>query len=83
MTPQELHALRTADPPKIERVDINRVTIDMNAPVSVRARQFLEQVKSPYAFRCGDIAVNIEFTPEGKPLREAVKSYLIAQKNKN
>ena len=61
-------------------MDIRGVTIDMDAPVTVRAQQFLEQIKNPYAFMSGDVAVNIEFSPEGKTLREAMVSYLTAQR---
>jgi len=52
----------------------------MDAPVAVRAQQFVEQIKNPYAFMSGDVAVNIEFAPEGKTLRDAMVSYLRAQK---
>ena len=51
---QELEALRTAAPSKEDRVDIRGISIDMDAPVAVRAQHFLEQVKNPYAFKCGD-----------------------------
>ena len=80
MTQQNLEALRTANPARDEREDANGITIDMDTPIEERAQKFLEQIKNPYAFRCGDIAVNIEFAPEGKPLREAMISYLSAQK---
>ena len=50
----------------------------MDAPVAFRAQQFLEQIKNPYAFMSGDVAVNVEFTPTGKTLREAMISYLTA-----
>ena len=80
MTPEELQALRTADPPREERVDIRSVSIDMDAPVAVRAQQLLEQIKNPYAFMSGDVAVNIEFSPTGKTLREAMISYFTAMK---
>ena len=72
--------MRYADPPKGDRVDICSVPIDMDAPVAVRAQQFVEQIKNPYAFMCGDLAVNIEFTPGGRRLREAMVSYLTALK---
>ena len=79
---QELEALRTAAPPNEDRVDIRNLTIDMDAPVAVRAQHFLEQIKNPYAFKCGDFAVNIGFAPEGKTLRETMASYLTAQKKR-
>jgi len=80
MTQQELQALQTTDPPKEERVDINTIAIDTEAPIAIRVQQFLEQVKNPYAYKCGDVAVNIEFTPKGKSLREAMISHFTAQK---
>ena len=61
-------------------MDIRSVTIDMDAPAAIRAQQLLEQIKNPYAFMSGDVAVNIEFSPDGKTLREAMVSYLSAQK---
>lgn len=80
MTLQELQALEADDPPKEERVDIRNVSVDMDAPVATRIQQLLKQVRNPYAFKCGDVAVNIEFMPDGKPLSEAMVSYLSAQK---
>ena len=82
MTLQELEAMRTADPPKEDRVDICDISIDMDEPVAIRVQRFLEQIKNPYAFRCGDVAVNIEFAPESKTLHEAMVSYLTAQRKK-
>ncbi|MDR2525653.1 MAG: hypothetical protein LBC83_05675 [Oscillospiraceae bacterium] len=76
MTLEELRALQTTDPPKEERVDIRNVVIDMDVPVKTRAQQYLEQIKNPYAFRCGEVGVNVEFTPGGKTLQEAMISYL-------
>lgn len=80
MTLQDLQAMQTANLPKEERVDISNVSIDMEASVAIRAQQLLEQVKNPYAFKCGDVSVNIEYMPDGKTLREAVVSYLTTQK---
>ena len=79
MDPQKLHELRCADPPKEDRVDICTVPIDMEAPVGIRAQRFVEQIKNPYAFMCGDLAVNIEFTPGGRRLRDAIVSFLSAK----
>ena len=80
VTSKDLEALRNANPPREERVDIRSITLDMDAPAEVRAQQLLEQVKNPYAVMCGDLAVNIGFTPDGKTLRDAMTSYLSAQR---
>lgn len=66
---------------KAQLVDINTVQVDAFAPIEERATAFLEQIKNPYAFRVGKVAVKVEFTKDGKTLTEAVSSYLIAIKN--
>jgi len=52
----------------------------MDASAPIRAEQFLAQIKNPYAFRCGDVAVNLEFSSDGKTLEQAITSYLLSKK---
>jgi hypothetical protein len=77
---QQLAQMRSADMSVDDRVDIASVRIDADAPAVSRAEQYLCQIKNPYAFKCGEIAVNVRFSPEGKTLKEAVTSYLSAVK---
>jgi hypothetical protein len=72
--------LKSVHPTYDERVNIEDIKIDMTPCVNKRAEQFLAQIKNPYAFRCGEIAVNIVFLSEGKSLKESVTSYLRNQK---
>jgi len=81
MTLEQLQHLRDNPPARDDRVDIKTIYIDPNLSAVQRAEQYLQQVKNPYAFRVGDIAVNVAFSPNGKPLKETVISYLIALKN--
>ena len=81
MTVQQLHELRNTKPAAADRVDISGIEFDMDAPAAQRAEQYLRIVKNPYAFRSGDVAVNVIFTPNGKPLKKAVEAYLTALKN--
>lgn len=81
MTVQQLRDLRNTVPAVADRVDIMGIKIDLDAPAAQRAEQYLRQVKNPYAFRCGDIAVNVMFNPTGKSLKAALTSYLTALKN--
>ena len=76
----QLRTLKSVHPTYEERVDIDNIKIDMIPCVYKRAGQYLEQIKNPYAFRCGEVAVNIAFSSEGKLLKEAVASYLSNQK---
>jgi hypothetical protein len=63
------------------RVDINNIAIDMSAAISERKRQYLAQIKNPHKFKCGDIAVNVEFASNGRRLKAAIADYLSYKKN--
>jgi hypothetical protein len=82
LTLEQHNALKDERPSFDERLDIKNIDIDMNASAADRAEQYLRQVKNPYHFRVGDIAVNVEFTEGGKSLRECVKAYLMGQRGK-
>ncbi|MDR0919088.1 MAG: hypothetical protein LBM93_07550 [Oscillospiraceae bacterium] len=82
MTVEQLNKLESERTSFDERVDIKEVKIDQNAPAAERAEQYLSQIHNPYHFRCGDLAINVEFSEGGKPLRDCIKSYLIRQKEK-
>jgi len=76
MTKVQLQQLRDTVPAYADRVDISSVKSDMDAPAAVRAEQYLRQIKNPYAFRCGDVAVNVRFSRDGRTLEQAMQSYL-------
>ena len=81
MAAKQLQELQGEQPSLDERVDISTVKIDMSLPAAQRAEQYLAQIKNPYAFKCAGFAVDVVFSDEGKPLEEAIQSYLLAQKN--
>lgn len=76
----QLRTLKSVHPTYEERVDVGNIKIDMNSSAYERAVQFLTQVKNPYAFRCGEIEINVAFCPDGKLLKDAITSYLSIQK---
>ncbi len=78
-----LAELKNAMPNDNERVDINSVKVDMSISSLDRAVQYLSQIKNPYAFRCGDIGVNLTFCAKGKSLKQSICNYLAAQKKKS
>jgi hypothetical protein len=80
LTIEQLNQLKDERPSFDERVDIKNISLDMDAPAAERAVQYLSQVKNPYHFRVGDIAVNVEFTEGGKSLRDCIKAYLMGQR---
>jgi hypothetical protein len=83
LTVEQLNALKDERPSFDERVDIKTIELDMDAPATERAEQYLRQVKNPYHFRVGDIAVNVDYTEGGKSLRDCVKSYLMSLRKKD
>jgi len=78
MTLAQLRQLQETAPCRADRVDVSGIKIDMDAPIAVRAEQYLKQIKNPYAFRCGDVAVNVRFSQDGRTLEQAMQSYLTA-----
>ena len=59
-----------------KHVDIKNVKIDMSASAHERAQQYFAQIKNPYAFRCGNVRINVAFSSSGKTLMEAMTSYI-------
>ena len=81
LTIEGLQQLKKANGATVKRADIADVQIDMDAPLFTRFETFLAQIRNPYYFCCGNIAVNIEYSNEGKTLKDAVSSYLSTKKD--
>ena len=76
MTVEEMKAvdIRTVDRDTL--VDIRDVKIDRSLPLEERVRSFVEQIKNPYCFRCGDALVKTSFLDTDVTLEDCVESYL-------
>lgn len=61
---------------RTELVDINDVTVSDNLPKKERIREYIRQIKNPYQFKCGDIAVTVSFANQGKALEESLIALL-------
>ena len=46
---------------KDDLVDLNSVQIDGTLPIPERVNSFIQQIKNPYCFRIGDVAVPAEY----------------------
>ena len=46
-------------------VDIREISVRKELPKEERIAAFVEQIKNPYRFRCGDFVVNARFSPRG------------------
>jgi len=61
-------------------VDIKTVKIDTSLPIAKRMVQYLEQIKNPYCFSCGETPIRIRFSDTGKTLDKAVKDHYLGLK---
>ena len=81
MTLAALDAMRDAT--EIDRsrlVDIQSIKINPGLTAVQRAEQYLEQIKNPYCFLCGDSVVRVRFDPEGAELKSRLKNYFVSCK---
>ena len=66
--------IRTVD--KNSLVDLNTIHIDDSQPVPERIHSFLQQIKNPYCFRIGDIAVKVNYKSEGPTFQQNFEELL-------
>ena len=65
---------------KDDLVDIRSVTVDTSLPPEQRMVDYLEKIKNPYCFRCGDAVVSIHFAAKGNSLESLLKNYFMGLK---
>lgn len=65
---------------RTELVDIKSIQIDINLPPEQRMLHYLEQIKNPYCFLCGDTAVRVRFEPTGDALKSKLQSFFVSLK---
>ena len=58
-------------------VDLNTVVIDENQSVEERVESFIEQIKNPYCFRVGDIAVKVVYKENGPTFQQNFEEMLL------
>ncbi|MDD6212177.1 MAG: hypothetical protein PUB22_03375 [Clostridiales bacterium] len=76
MTVEEMKSVDIRTVNRAELVDIRDVHIDRTLPLEKRVRSFVEQIKNPYCFKCGEAVVKTSFLDTEVTLEECVESYL-------
>lgn len=61
---------------KGELVDLNSVHIDDTAPVAQRIDDFVKQIRNPYCFRIGDVAVKVNYQKDGPSFQQNIEDLL-------
>lgn len=78
-TAGQLEKFRGVDMGTVDKaalVDIGSLCLDPAVSYQDRICKFTSRVANPYVFRVGDVAVKFEYSREGVPLQDALKSYL-------
>lgn len=79
----QLLQMKNEDITQVDRstlVDIRGIHIDSSLPAAVKVQSYLEQVRDPYCFLCGDTPVRVRFVKEEKTLKESLRTYLLGLK---
>ena len=75
----DFEMLKSVDIKNVDKgslIDLDVVQIDDTRPVSERILSFLQQVKNPYCFRIGDVAVKVNYKPDGPSLQQNFEDLL-------
>jgi len=60
-----------------ELADISAVHIRQDLPHNEKVLAFLEEIKNPYCFLCGDVPVRVCFSDNGPKLGQTLQNYFI------
>lgn len=66
--------IRTVD--KNSLVDLSSVKIDDSLPVQARIESFIRQIKNPYCFRVGNVAVKVRYNENGSTFQQNFEDLL-------
>ncbi|HIS77266.1 MAG TPA: hypothetical protein IAB51_10760 [Candidatus Merdivicinus excrementipullorum] len=61
---------------KDDLVDLNSVQIDGTLPIPERVNSFIQQIKNPYCFRIGDVAVKVVYKEDGPTFQQNIEDAL-------
>ena len=74
-----IEEMRTVDVRTVDReslVDIKNVEVDLKLPRAERFKSFVEQIKNPYCYRCGDVVVKVGFADTDRTLEDCLEQYI-------
>lgn len=74
-----LNSMKNVDIRKVNPdslVDIHDVIINTDLPKSERILDFIQQIKNPYCFKCGDTVIKITFTETEETIEDKIENYL-------
>ena len=54
--------------------DISTIKVNPKDSVEKKTKDFIEQIKNPYSFKCGEYEVNVEFAETNKKLKDCLSN---------
>lgn len=63
-----------------ELIDITNISLRKDLSAQDKVSDFMEQIKNPYCFLCGETPVRVCFANKGQKLGELLESYFIGLK---
>lgn len=81
LSEEQMRNMRNVDIRTVERnelVDLNTVVIDESKPISERINAFIKQIKNPYCFRVGDVAVKVVYKENGPTFQQNFEEMLLS-----
>ena len=76
MTVEEMKNVDVRTVSRDDLVDIRDVHIDRSLPKEERVRSFVQQIRNPYCFKCGNVVVKTSFADTDVTLEERMEHYL-------
>lgn len=80
---RKLQALNGTDISSTDKnmlVDVSSVQINTDLPLIERLENYLQQIKNPYLFRSGNLAVKVRFSQDGQELVDILTQYFVTLK---
>ncbi|MGE9889167.1 DUF6870 family protein [Mediterraneibacter faecis] len=85
MTLETMKKLTPEDVELSSLVDIGTIRIDPSLPSRDKFSSYLEQIKNPYLFRCGDVIVKVSYSDTSISLEDRLEQFIrqrsIAERN--
>ena len=76
MTVEEMRSVDVRTVDRESLIDIKSVEVSPELPRAERFRSFVEQIKNPYCYRCGDVVVKVEFANTNRTLEDCLEQYI-------
>jgi hypothetical protein len=74
-----LEQMKSVDIRTVDRnslVDATNLVVDMDLPKIERMKRVMKYLGNPYCFRCGNVAVKLEYAQTTATIDDRIESYL-------